>query len=749
MGQNIDDVVAAIEDFIAVSQPNYNWSKLSETMDTVLKAWTSMQRTKRISHAAKLLQIASTYITPQRPKYWNDVQAVFYIADQVARLLNQQMEQILKKGQVLVSHLGLEIPSLTSVSHNILNFVPDAINIALEVVKTELGPVIEKLTDKNLKTIYAPCHKGLFADFLSVRKKQPLIDFEKNLCRSIPALTSEFLVEPHLAAIMTMLQVVNSGQAVSFNWISAGSNLIKLTRNADHMSKFNGAVFPDVPALSSSALDDALNNVRAALGLPGSTHSSVLLQGFKVVRHIFNELDRNLNDSLSAYLVNVEPFIAHAKEALSLSNGSHPKVIEELFASEPDVAPLVHWVETYLMKFIHLLLHTLMHDPVKMAIFNNSADIMSVACNYPVDDYFLLSPDDLDIARTAIKHLCAINMSSVIKWAQERNDSSSVGRQLDSETFFESVADVVSSMYGAEDTPPFANISVWRQLIEECLGHDRNERRTKLESLMKGAATLMHKERFSSLDNALHLTACKAKYSLRNLKWDFLMEAWSGQPNVIAILKAINGSVDILNAVIDTVCEPDLVKTIVLEIATDLNGRKKFCSMKVSKWNKYFALKDEDISLLAKHVRHLVCDFDYKALTEELKSICLTRPMLRRDTASSQLVDDTMTVLDHIDHAFPSSTDKMPPFLDAKYWKDTVIAFWNLLKNGLVKMDLTELNSWLSLLDSQISSKKSRQEFSLAVHGARTAAFEMLRGFQGEYWAGSRISNNSSDLPEM
>ncbi|KAG0429514.1 hypothetical protein HPB47_023569, partial [Ixodes persulcatus] len=181
--------------------------------------------------------------------------------------------QLSKEGSILVRHVALDVPSLEAIVSDLLGFIPDFIRIGLNVLQTDLGPLVEKLEQNRVRKYYVPCQVGTFADLLSVENTDVLRNLERRICQKIPLLMTQFFLEPHVAAISKMVQDVNHGIEVSFNWVGAGSHTVALLKSVERIKGFRGSVFPDVPALHDGKLKEALEDARATIGIDNTPQS--------------------------------------------------------------------------------------------------------------------------------------------------------------------------------------------------------------------------------------------------------------------------------------------------------------------------------------------------------------------------------------------------------------------------------------------------------------------------------------------
>ncbi|XP_023236612.1 uncharacterized protein LOC111635776 isoform X2 [Centruroides sculpturatus] len=106
---------------------SYRWKRLVNAYKSFRrKIWSDSNLNKRISFIFLTLNGFGQYVKIAKVPYWQDMLAIFYSADQIIQLINNQMKSVLSNNSLQVSHLSLNLPSLKDVVSKIIPALPDA-----------------------------------------------------------------------------------------------------------------------------------------------------------------------------------------------------------------------------------------------------------------------------------------------------------------------------------------------------------------------------------------------------------------------------------------------------------------------------------------------------------------------------------------------------------------------------------------------------------------------------------------------
>ncbi|CAN7937253.1 unnamed protein product [Ixodes hexagonus] len=735
------DIAAFFDKITSVEKPNYEWSTLARTADTFRAMWQSKESNDRIGLSMKLSQITSDYLSSQKLKYWNDFLAVFYMADQMAHLMNQQLEGVLKEGNILVRHVALEVSSLEAIISDLLGFLPDFIRMGLNVLQTDLGPLVEKLEQNRLRRFYVPCQVGTFADLLSVENTDVLRKLEQRICQQVPLLMTQFFQEPHVAAISKMVQDVNHGKEASVNWVAAGSHMVALLNSIERVKRFSGSVFPDVPSLHGVAMKGALEDARTRIGIddtPQSKTTTVL----QLVSVAVEELDATLNHTLAPYLMSMASFLSSSNDTQANLQDRRETSVTEIFRSATEVEQLVRWANNYFVKLLEIFFNTLATEPRKISRIFKQKDGIEVLCSNDVESYLSVPPDEKELTTSAILELCAINFTEVYNTLKASNNYTEVPIQRQTDWFFKTLQHILDAVHNKK-MPRMAsqmlNGTQWHHFIGHNFWDSRSAaNRLKVLSVLKGV-TIVFEDNTSALTSiytAASNIACKLKSPFRNLKWNRLFEHNIDRMNIYSILKLVNGSIDIMSTVFDTLLEPPLIKRIVQDFGMSANGLGQFCSLQLKEWNKYFALDKQDTTFPKENIRHLTCKFNPAKFVEELKPNCheALQVDVRDVRTETGFYEASLAVYDELAKSFRSDTIRGIRVLDGEEWHQAFLGLQHRLRNGLIKMNLEKLESWITLFTRQFLGEKSPQSTTRTLGLIKYWTEELTRRYKGKFF---------------
>ncbi|XP_077555605.1 uncharacterized protein LOC144169991 isoform X2 [Haemaphysalis longicornis] len=738
MSVKISDITGLLNKTVGLKSLPYQWDSISKATARFDNMWSSKTREERITFAMKVVEVASDYVSLQKLKYWNDFLAVFYMADQVTDMLNQLTAGVLSEGgRLTVRNAALNVRSLNTIITELLEFTPEFIRIGMKVLQADLGNFIEKLQDNQVKKFYVPCKKGKFADLLNVGNTDSLSRLEGKLCQQLPILLTEIFMEPHVASISSKIQKVNHGQDITMSWTKMGSRLVVLLKNMELLRDVDVSMFPDVPALHGAAMKDALKYARAAFGTddtPAGKATAVL----QLVSVAFQELDAQLNHTLAPYLLKIVSFLSTTEGMLSDTMGGQDTTVSELFKTTTDLEMLVRWVNNYLVKLMEYFLHTLAVEPKKISqLVKQKYDIADL-CNNNVQDYLTVPPQEIDMATSAIKELCAINFTGVHEVLQANYSTVPLASDNQTQWFFETLQHIISLLQAKNPeagASPLFNSTEWHRYLTTNFWDSRSSaNRLRALSVLKGITVVFENDSaaLDSIFEAAARTACRLKAPFWNLKWKNVLANNKNNRNVEAILQLLNNSLEVADVTFDTVMEPKYVKAVVTDFANSKDGLKRLCSLHSNEWTKYFALNDRMKTVPIDAIHHLACKFSSEDTIKELKSNCdkiQASPGNIKDLSS--FYENAMNIYDELVSSYTSTSTRDVPFLTANRWKELGESFVNQLSNGLLKADLKKIEAWATLFESQFKNEEAHSSYRQALEAIKHLVQAMTRQYKG------------------
>ncbi|CAN8021634.1 unnamed protein product [Ixodes persulcatus] len=535
-----------------------------------------------------------------------------------------------------------------------------------------------------------------------------------------------------------IVQDVNHGIEVSFNWVGAGSHTVALLKSVERIKGFRGSVFPDVPALHDGKLKEALEDARATIGID-NTPQSKMTAALQLVSVAVEELDTSLNYTLAPYLMSMASFLSASDNTSSHLQDRRETSVTEIFSSDTEVEQLVQWANNYFVKLLEVFFNTLATEPRKISRILKQKDGIEVLCSNDVESYLSVPPHERELTSSAIFELCAINFTVVYNTLKRSNNYTEVPIHRQTGWFFRTLQHILDAVHKQKLAPmasQMLNGTQWHHFIGDNFWSSRSAtNRLKLLSVLKGV-TIVFEDNPSALASIFATASkinCKLRAPFRLLRWNRLFEHNMDRINIYSILKLVNGSIDIMNTVFDTVMEPSLIKSIVQDFGMSSNGLGDFCSLQPKEWSKYFALDRQNSAFPKDDIRHLTCKFSPAKLVEELKPDCQKELQVdvRDVKAENSFYEESLAIYDELSMSFASGATRDASVWDGEEWRKTFQGFQHRLRNGLIKMDLQKLESWLILFRRQFLGEKSTESTTRFIGLLKYWTEELTRRYKG------------------
>lgn len=241
-------------------------------MKKMEKVFENMNVTNVLRFSVNVITIGLEFIDRQlatlQPWAWKNVKALISVLDMLVRYINTELEKILAENRVETGVLSFNLPTLTQLMKKVVRLFPDFVNALADVSTTRLGDFIGRVFRVARTEGAAPCDGVSLTDVLDFGPTNDVVrDLERFACDQWKNILAELIQYPMMFQMIWKFREANrEGKDLVVNWTQASEDLHRLMNNADAMTQFDGAIFPDVEGFSLENADAAIDRfVRAVV----------------------------------------------------------------------------------------------------------------------------------------------------------------------------------------------------------------------------------------------------------------------------------------------------------------------------------------------------------------------------------------------------------------------------------------------------------------------------------------------------